>query len=303
MQQWLDEYGESHRHPTNKTIHWICVPAILFSVLGLLWLIPVPQFAATIGPWANWATLVLALAVIWYLVLSPPLATGMAVIALLMLLVIRQVELGLPFPPWRLFVGIFVVAWIGQFIGHEIEGRKPSFFKDVQFLLIGPAWLLAHLYKQAGVRRISGSLLLVVLAACTNITQRDPLNIDVAGIEQVPGEGMEMVLAVRIRVQNPNDTPVEYDGVALSLDINDRNLASGVSDEVGTVPRYGETVFTIPVTISAFDVARQIYGFMQGENPNEVKYSVQGKLEGGLFGTRRFSDEGMFMLTPPQQQR
>jgi LEA14-like dessication related protein len=144
------------------------------------------------------------------------------------------------------------------------------------------------------------SLSLVALAACANLTQRDPLNIDVAGIEQVPGEGMEVVLAVRIRVQNPNDTPVEYNGVALTLDVNDRSLASGVSDEVGVVPRYGETVFTIPVTISAFDVARQIYGFMSGENPNEVRYNVRGKLEGGLFGTRRFRDEGMFMLTPPR---
>ncbi|MGH8194275.1 MAG: LEA type 2 family protein [Woeseiaceae bacterium] len=149
-------------------------------------------------------------------------------------------------------------------------------------------------------RAVFLSLSLVALAACANLTQRDPLNIDVASIEQVPGEGMDLVLAVRIRVQNPNDTPVEYDGVALALDINDRSLASGVSDEMGIVPRYGETVFTIPVTISAFDVARQIYGFMSAENPNDVQYSVRGKLEGGLFGTRRFRDEGTFMLTPPQ---
>ncbi|MGH8194276.1 MAG: DUF962 domain-containing protein [Woeseiaceae bacterium] len=152
MQQWLDEYSQSHRHPTNKTIHWICVPAILFSVLGLLWLIPVPRFAATIGPWMNWATLLMALAVIYYLILSPALALGMAVIALVMFAVIYQLELAITFPLWMLFVGIFVVAWIGQFIGHEIEGKKPSFFKDVQFLLIGPAWLLADLYRHVGPR-------------------------------------------------------------------------------------------------------------------------------------------------------
>lgn len=145
------------------------------------------------------------------------------------------------------------------------------------------------------------SLSFVALAACASLTQRDPLNIDVAGIEQVPGEGMELVLAVRIRVQNPNDTPVEYNGVALTLDINDRSLASGVSDDVGIVPRYGETVFTVPVTISAFDVARQIYGFMNAENPNDVQYSVRGKLEGGLFETRRFRDEGTFTLAPRER--
>ena len=151
MQQWLDEYGESHRHPTNKTIHWICVPVILFTVLGLLWLIPVPQVAESMGPWANWATLFMALAVIYYLVLSPALAVGMAVIALIMLAVVQWLDMNLPFPPWMLFVGIFVAAWIGQFIGHEVEGKKPSFFKDVQFLLIGPAWLLADLYRHFGI--------------------------------------------------------------------------------------------------------------------------------------------------------
>jgi uncharacterized membrane protein YGL010W len=150
MQQWLDEYGESHRHPTNKAIHRVCVPAILFSVLGLLWLVPVPQFAAANGPWVNWATLAMAFAVIYYLILSPGLAVGMATTALVMFIVVHQLEKALTFPLWALFAAIFVIAWIGQFIGHQVEGRKPSFFKDVQFLLIGPAWLLADLYRQFG---------------------------------------------------------------------------------------------------------------------------------------------------------
>ena len=157
MQQWLDEYGESHRHPTNKTIHWICVPAILFSVLGLLWLVPVPRFAATLGPWVNWATLSMLLAAIYYLLLSPALALGMSVITLSMFAAIYWLELAVTFPPWMLFVAIFVVAWIGQFIGHQVEGRKPSFFKDVQFLLIGPAWLLDDLYRHFGIRRVPRS--------------------------------------------------------------------------------------------------------------------------------------------------
>ncbi|HEX7063410.1 MAG TPA: Mpo1-like protein [Woeseiaceae bacterium] len=151
MQQWLDEYGESHRHPTNKAVHWVCVPAIMFTVLGLLWLLPVPAFAAALGPWSNWATLAVALAAIWYLLLSPPLALGMLLISLGMLAAIAWLDATLPFPSWILFVAVFVAAWIGQFIGHRIEGRKPSFFKDVQFLLIGPAWLLSHLY---GRRRV-----------------------------------------------------------------------------------------------------------------------------------------------------
>lgn len=140
--------------------------------------------------------------------------------------------------------------------------------------------------------------LLLVLTACAVLPQRDPLIIDVAGIEQVPGEGMELNLAVRIRVQNPNDTAVRYDGVALTLDINGRTLASGISDDVGTVPRYGQKVFTIPMTISAFNMARQVMGAMNAEDPTEVRYELRGKLEGGVFGTRRFEDRGMLRLAP-----
>ena len=154
IRQWLDEYSDSHRHPTNKAIHWVCVPAILFSVLGLLWLIPVPEIAA-ISPWVNWATLLMALAIVYYLILAPALAAGMAVAALVMFAVIYRLDVALTFPPWQLFAGIFIVAWIGQFIGHEIEGKKPSFFKDLQFLLIGPAWLMADLYRHLGIKPVS----------------------------------------------------------------------------------------------------------------------------------------------------
>jgi LEA14-like dessication related protein len=103
---------------------------------------------------------------------------------------------------------------------------------------------------------------------------------------------------VRVRIQNPNDAPVEYTGAALSLDLNGRKLATGVSDRIGTVPRYGEAVFTIPMTISAFDMARQVFGFMGAGEVTEVAYRVRGKLEGGMFGTRRFRDEGTFELPP-----
>lgn len=155
MRQWLDEYGESHRHPTNKVIHWVCVPAILFCVLGILWLLPVPQVAMPLGPWINWATLVTALAVIYYLVLAPGLALGMAVVTFAMLAIVHRLEQAVSFPLWLLFTGVFVAAWIGQFIGHEIEGRKPSFFKDLQFLLIGPAWLLAALVHHPGTAAVT----------------------------------------------------------------------------------------------------------------------------------------------------
>ncbi len=156
---------------------------------------------------------------------------------------------------------------------------------------------------------VVGSVIALLLGGCTTLANRDPLNIDVAGIEPLPGEGLELRLAVTIRVQNPNDLAMEYTGAALALDLNGRRLATGVSDAVGTVPRYGESVFTIPVTISAFNMLRQVLGFVEAEGSTEVRYRVRGKLEGGLFGTRRFNDEGSFNLpesarpAPPPVER
>ena len=146
--------------------------------------------------------------------------------------------------------------------------------------------------------RSTTSLLLLAscLAGCSTLPNRDPLTIDVAGIEPLPGEGLELRLAVRVRIQNPNDTPIDYSGAALNLDLNGRKLATGVSDATGTVPRYGEAVLEIPVTISALSMARQVLGFTNSQGQRDVSYTVRGKLEGGLFGTRRFTDDGTFEL-------
>lgn len=151
VDEWLDEYGESHRHPTNKLLHWLCVPPIVLSVLGLLWALPAPQSFAQISPSLNWATLTTLLALTYYMRLSPALALGLAPILLALLAMVRAIET-LPWPLWASCIAIFVVAWIGQFIGHAIEGKRPSFFKDLQFLLIGPLWLLAFVYRAMGLR-------------------------------------------------------------------------------------------------------------------------------------------------------
>jgi uncharacterized membrane protein YGL010W len=139
---WLGEYGESHRHPVNKRVHWICVPAIMWSVLALLWSLPAPAF--------NWSLPVAALALIYYCILSPRLAFGMLpVVAAMLGSLVALERAGAPIP-W-IAVVVFVVAWVAQFWGHHVEGKRPSFFKDVQFLLIGPLWLLAQLYRRAGI--------------------------------------------------------------------------------------------------------------------------------------------------------
>ncbi len=147
----LAEYGESHENPTNKLIHWIAVPAIAWTVLALLWEIPTPAAFASV-PYLNWCTIVLALTLVYYLVLSPPLALGMLVFSGIGIALILAYKSSMSLPLWQFAIGVFVVAWIFQFVGHKIEGKKPSFFKDVQFLLIGPAWLMHFLFKKAGIR-------------------------------------------------------------------------------------------------------------------------------------------------------
>ena len=156
MQNWLDEYGESHQNPTNKLIHWICVPLIFFSTVGLFWSIPVgPLEGLVLGPYGvyvNWASLALALTTVWYFRMSVPLALGMIVVAGFMMHMCVLVQEMIPYPLWQTCLAIFIVAWIGQFIGHKIEGKKPSFFKDLQFLLVGPMWLMHFVFNKVGAR-------------------------------------------------------------------------------------------------------------------------------------------------------
>lgn len=149
IQQWLSEYGESHKDHTNKTIHWICVPSIFFSITGLLYSIKLP-FAIS-GITLNVAMVVMILAVFYYFSLSRTLWIGMLLFAVFCLWLSNLIESSGIMPLWLFCVIIFVVAWIGQFYGHKIEGKKPSFFKDIQFLMIGPAWLMSFIYKKLGI--------------------------------------------------------------------------------------------------------------------------------------------------------
>ena len=150
VEDWLSEYGESHRNSINKVFHWICVPLIVFSVIALLWSIPVPASWRAVSPFLNFGTLAMIAALGYYVRLSLPLALGMVLVSAVILSVLTWLE-GRSTPIWQIAAGIFVVAWIGQFIGHIYEGRRPSFFKDVQFLLIGPAWLMHFVFKRLGI--------------------------------------------------------------------------------------------------------------------------------------------------------
>jgi uncharacterized membrane protein YGL010W len=151
--QWLDDYGDSHRNPVNKTLHWICVPVIVWCVLGLLWSLPFPAAGMrAMHPAANWAGAAVLAALFYYSLLSIRLALGALLMLLAFLWSLGLIDRWNGMPLWSICVLLFVAAWIGQFIGHAIEGKRPSFFKDVQFLMIGPLWLLADLYRRLGIR-------------------------------------------------------------------------------------------------------------------------------------------------------
>ena len=150
--QWLDDYGASHRNPANKVLHWICVPVIAWCLLGLLWLLPFPDAIRASYPAANWAGVAVLAALGYYAVLSPRLALGAAPLLLAFLWSINGVARWSTVPLWGVCLFLFVAAWIGQFIGHAIEGKRPSFFKDLQFLMIGPLWLLADVFRRLGIR-------------------------------------------------------------------------------------------------------------------------------------------------------
>ena len=153
IQEWLDEYGESHQNSINKKIHWVCVPAIMFSIIGLFWSIPhqyMPIIYDNIR--LNWAMIITILILTFYVRLSMVMALGMFTIGILILCGNILVEYYFVTPLWRISLYTFVIAWIGQFVGHKIEGKKPSFFQDFQFLLIGPAWLLSFMYNKIGVK-------------------------------------------------------------------------------------------------------------------------------------------------------
>jgi uncharacterized membrane protein YGL010W len=149
IQQWLSEYGESHQDHTNKTIHWICVPSIFFSIVGLLYGIKLP--VAIGGIQMNVAMIILALVTIYYITLSRTLWIGLLLFAVFCLWICSLIEQANFIQLWLFCVIVFVVAWIGQFYGHKVEGKKPSFLKDIQFLMIGPAWLMSFIYKKLGI--------------------------------------------------------------------------------------------------------------------------------------------------------
>ena len=140
VHQWFGGYSRDHQHPTNRSIHWVCVPLILWCVIAALWAIPVPAAFAEPGLWAGAA---MFLAWLFYWRLSRPL--GLAMLALFVVFGFIAHLAYAALGPWHLLLlagALFVAAWIGQFVGHAIEGRRPKFLQNIMFLLIGPLWVV-----------------------------------------------------------------------------------------------------------------------------------------------------------------
>ena len=158
LQNWLDDYGVSHQNKTNKAIHWFCIPIIFFSSVGLLASIPhdflLEPFTDSVKPYIHFGSIVTLFALAFYARLSIVMALGMLIWCLFCLWGNAQIEslalFGLVL--WQISLILFAIAWVVQFIGHKIEGEKPSFFDDIQFLLIGPAWLMHFAFKKMGIK-------------------------------------------------------------------------------------------------------------------------------------------------------
>ena len=149
VNEWNEEYAKYHKNKTNKIIHWICIPLIMFSLLGLLSLMTLFTFnSVTIS--ALWFFIIFAIG--YYIKLSKSLALGMTIISICFIYFIELINENFLNQKFEIFLSIFIISWIGQFIGHKIEGKKPAFVKDLQFLLIGPLWLLSYIYEKLGIK-------------------------------------------------------------------------------------------------------------------------------------------------------
>jgi len=149
VHDWFASYSKDHQNPTNQLIHWICVPAILWSAIAAIWTLPVPT---SLGQPGLWCALIMVGVLTFYWRLSRPLGAAMIVLFLALALVTHfAYDLLGPARLLELAAVVFGLAWIGQFVGHKLEGARPSFFTDLVYLLIGPAWLVGKVMRRAGI--------------------------------------------------------------------------------------------------------------------------------------------------------
>lgn len=143
--------------------------------------------------------------------------------------------------------------------------------------------------RRAALSALAGGLL--ALAGCASLLQREPVRVNLVGVEPLPGEGLEVRLALKLRVTNPNDAALDFDGLSVALDVRGKPFANGVSSERGSVPRFGEAVITVPVSVSALSLVRQAMGVASGGS-NRLDYVLKGRLAGTAIGGVSFESRG-----------
>lgn len=137
----------------------------------------------------------------------------------------------------------------------------------------------------------------LLMSGCASLLQREPVRVDVVGVEPLPGEGLELRMALKLRVTNPNDNALDFDGLSVTLDVRGSRFASGVSNERGSVPRFGEAVISVPVSVSALSLVRQAMGVASGNGPTDrVEYVLKGRLAGTALGGVSFTSSGELVL-------
>ena len=145
-------------------------------------------------------------------------------------------------------------------------------------------------------RRTLSALPLLLLAGCASLSALDPVRVQLAGLEPLPSEGLELRFLARLRVQNPNAQAVDFNGVSLELTLQGNAVASGVSNASGTLPAFGEAVVDLPVSLSAVSVARTVLDLIMGKGSPRVEYALRGKLGTG-WGAMRFESHGEVDVT------
>lgn len=139
---------------------------------------------------------------------------------------------------------------------------------------------------------------MLVCSGCAGLQRREPIDAIMVGVEPLQGEGLELRMLVKIRIQNPNDLPVDFNGVSVAMTVQGKRFATGVSDTAGSVPRFGEAIVSVPVSVSVFRIARQAVGLMTEEYRGKLTYEMRGKLAGPTFNSVHFKSSGEFTLPP-----
>ncbi len=138
---------------------------------------------------------------------------------------------------------------------------------------------------------------MLLLGGCATLRDREPVEVYVADVAAMPGEGMEVRMLVKLRIQNPNDVPLEFNGVTLNMDVQGRPFATGVSDATGVVPRFGEAVVAVPVSLSVLGVARRAIDIAsETVRSGKLTYELSGRLARPGVGSEWFKSEGEFAL-------